>query len=105
MPRPHSTESNHFAVAANLDQSALQRQEKEDEETLQQAKTATARLGQVIGSRAYVLSLVRQAAHQRCHFIKPMRVYQLVFNNCFVFSEVTCQRKTGSALDMCLHGY
>ncbi|ABM77794.1 Hypothetical protein P9303_10451 [Prochlorococcus marinus str. MIT 9303] len=52
MPRPHSTESNHFAVAANVDQSALQRQEKEDEETLQQAKTATARLGEVIGSRA-----------------------------------------------------
>ena len=105
MPRHHSTEANNLGVAANADQSAVQRQEKEDEERLQQAKTVTTRLGEVIGSRAKVLSLVRQAAHKRCHVIKGLCVYQLVFNNCFVFSEVTCQRKTGSALDMCLHGY
>ena len=52
MPRPHSTEANNLGVAPNADQSAVQRQEKEDEETLQQAKTVTTRLGEVIGSRA-----------------------------------------------------
>ena len=52
MPRPHSTESKLLGVAANVDQSAVQGQEEEDEETLQQAKTVTTRLGEVIGSRA-----------------------------------------------------
>ena len=50
MPRSHSTESNHLGVAPNVDQSELQRQEKEDEETLKQAKTATARLGKLLAA-------------------------------------------------------
>ena len=63
MPRPHSTELRHVALADDSDQSVFQRQEKEDEEMLQQEKPATARVEEVIVSRALVLSLVSQAQH------------------------------------------